>query len=286
MVRFSSKQDYKIVLQINVKGSVKEPDITGALFSWSAEAYPKFSIAKLQNNRKVGKIEIDVKYNHEKNQTSALVQVPVMGTRLQTSIIASILETLPKISVYQIKVRIREIIASSKDYSAKLIKRSLQIFKTCFAQEDMISTDILQKLEQLVSQKKATTLGTFTLGSGFKDAETIFIVEGRRDVALLSKIHVHNSLGVGGINYNPESLAELVGDKKVVIMCDGDKGGSLLKQSLITNLGDKVKYLVELSSNTSVEDLNLDQLRNYIKNKKPYFNEIDNSERKTTLDEK
>ena len=258
------------MFELVVQGLVKEPDVTGALFSWTAQVYPKYSIPKLQNQRKVGKIDINLRQTP--TNTQVVIQIPVAGTKIQASVIAAILLTLTRVSVYDAKIRLTQVVESGKDHTAKILANAAKIYTQHFSSDKRGSqVDLLEKLEQLVSQKKSITLGTFTLGGNFYNSAHIILTQGRRDVNLLGKYQIHNTLGVGGLSFPQEKLTDLLGDKRITLMLDGDKGGLALRDKVCGLFPETIDYVVNLRRGTSVEDLSKDQLLTAISEKQPYL---------------
>lgn len=269
MLTFSNNYKYKIILEGTFNSAIKECDVTGAIFAWTNDLLEgKMSISRLQSKNHVGKIGITTAPLGAL-KTKLSIEVPYNGGRDEASVLAATLALLPKIGVGEGQFNSVKIITSKKDLSYQILTKAKQIYDTAFTGDETYC-DPLQKLREVVSQKPVITMGNLTLGGAFRSSASVIVVEGRKDVLQLAKAKIYNTIGVGGLNFEPEQLAIHVEGKSLTVMVDGNKGGKAVFDKLEARFKGQITHVVNLQEGLDVQDLQPDRLRQVLQEKKPY----------------
>lgn len=266
MIRFVSTSIYGLKFKGVVKGKVDQKDVSGALFRHSEQVYPKLAIVALQAKGRVGKVGVDVNYDSSKGKTMVALDIPFNGSRVQASVLSSVIETLEKVSFYEATFELRLVQEQGSDRSAAILQRAHQVYATAFPNKAII--DPVSKLQQLVSKSKYTINSDgFIMGATFKTSSEIILVEGKNDVQALATACINNTLGLGGLHYDAQKLSALLAGKSLTLMFDGNKGGLAVTDRVISEHGDKVRFKVRVKDGVDVEDLKDHQIRRYLEDK-------------------
>jgi len=87
---------YEIQASYEVEGVVEKPDIVGAIFGQSEGLLGEdMDLKELQQNGKIGRIEIE--YNQNQNKVRGVLKLPCSVSMVETAIIAASIETIEKV---------------------------------------------------------------------------------------------------------------------------------------------------------------------------------------------
>ena len=90
---------YLIRARIEVDGKVDRHDIIGAIFGQTEGLLgSEFDLEGLQEKDKIGRLQVELKY--QDNKTVGIIQVPSNLDRVETAIIAAMLETVDRVGPY------------------------------------------------------------------------------------------------------------------------------------------------------------------------------------------
>ncbi|EQD67271.1 TOPRIM domain protein, partial [mine drainage metagenome] len=86
-------------------------------------------------------------------------------------------------------------------------------------------------------------------------SEEVIIVEGRADVVNLLKSDITNCVSLGGATGTiPKSIINLCKEKDVTVFLDGDRGGSLILNSLVA-ANAEIDFVTRAPDGKEVEEL-------------------------------
>ncbi|NHI94444.1 MAG: DNA primase [Candidatus Lokiarchaeota archaeon] len=259
---------YIIKANIEIEGIVEKPDIVGAIFGQTEGLLGEdLDLRELQKTGRIGRIQVDV--TSEGGKTLGNVIIPSSLNKVETSILASALETVDRVGPCLAKIilkRIEDIRNSKRD---KIIRRAAEILKTWEEKVTPESQEISQEVLKSVRIEEIAKYGPDQLpaGPGIDESDNIIIVEGRADVLNLLKYGFKNTIAVEGTSI-PESIIELCETKNVITFLDGDRGGELILKEL-SQVAD-IDYVVSAPSGKEVEALTRKEIIKALRNKLPY----------------
>lgn len=245
---------YLIKAKLEVDGKVDKHDVIGAIFGQTEGLLgSEFNLEKLQDKDKIGRVHVDIKYQGSK--TIGTLQIPSNLDRVETAILAAMLETVDRIGPYNAKITVEEI----KDLRAEKIKtiidRSKQLLALMKSSEPDLK-EIIRKIEGEQKQPRLVEYGPEKLPAGpdIEKSDTIIIVEGRADVINMLRYGYTNVIALGGARERvPDSLKKLAEKKTVILFLDGDRGGDLILKNVINQL--KIDYVARAPKGMEVERL-------------------------------
>ena len=259
---------YIIKASIEIEGIVEKPDIVGAIFGQTEGLLGEdLDLRELQKTGRIGRIQVDV--SSEGGKSIGSVTIPSSLNKVETSILASALETVDRVGPCMAKItlgRIEDIRNSKRD---KIIRRAAEILKTWEEKVTPESQEISQQVMKSVRIEEIAKYGAEQLpaGPGIDESDNIIIVEGRADVLNLLKYGFRNTIAVEGTSI-PESIIELCETKNVITFLDGDRGGELILKEL--SQVAEIDYVVSTPPGKEVEELTRKQIIKALRNKLPY----------------
>lgn len=247
---------YLIKARFEVNGRVDRHDIIGAIFGQTEGLLGSdFNLEELQDKGKIGRVHVDLKYQGTK--TVGTIQVPSNLDRVETSILAAMLETVDRIGPYHARIVVEEIRDLREEKLKKIVERAKELLKQMKSREpDLkeIIREVLQKAE--VKHLQPIEYGPEKLPAGpdVDKSDTIIVVEGRADVINLLKYGYTNVIAIEGAREKiPKTIVDLSKRKKVIAFVDGDHGGDLVLKSLLTQA--KVDLVARAPKGMEVEEL-------------------------------
>jgi DNA primase (bacterial type) len=248
---------YNVVFRFEVDGIVDKPDIIGAIFGQTENLFgEEFDLRELQDKGRLGRITVEL---HKKdNRTEGEVIIPSNLDRVETALIASMIENVDKAGPYNIKFQLVEIQDIRAEKLKKIIDRAKEILSTWSREKTMDIREVLNEVTSSVRTGEIIEYGPERLPAGpniDKDPNLI-IVEGRADVINLLRYGYKNTLGIEGATGKiPESAIKLSKQKKMVVaFLDGDHGADLILKQLV-NSDAKIDYVARAPQGREVEEL-------------------------------
>lgn len=249
---------YLIKAKFEVDGRVDRHDVIGAIFGQTEGLLGTgYSLEELQDRDKIGRVHVDLKYQGSK--TVGTIQIPSNLDRVETSIIAAMLETVDRVGPYTARITVEEI----KDLRVEKLKRIVERAKELLNMMKEKEPDIKEIVREILKEERPepvhaqiTEYGPEKLPAGpdVEKADTIILVEGRADVINLLKYGYTNVIAVGGAREKvPKTIVDLSKKKKVVAFVDGDRGGELILKTLLAEAD--VDYVARAPEGMEVEDL-------------------------------
>jgi DNA primase len=248
---------YLIKARLEVDGRVDKHDVIGAIFGQTEGLLGSgYSLEELQDRDKIGRVHVDLKYQGSK--TIGIIQIPSNLDRVETSIIAAMIETVDRVGPYNARITVEEVKDLRVEKLKQIINRAREILKQMKEKEPDIKEIIREVLqaEKKFEVKEPIEYGPEKLPAGpdVDKSDTIIIVEGRADVINLMKYGYTNVIALGGAKEKvPKTIVELAKKKKAVAFVDGDRGGELILKTLLAEAD--IDYVARAPPGMEVEDL-------------------------------
>ena len=282
---------YMIHANFTAEGALEKPDVIGAIFGQTEGLLgAELEMRELQKEGKIGRIEVELE--RKDRRSIGTIKIPTALDRSETTLIAAAIETIERIGPCdsQIEVeRIEDVRGSKRDYIVERAKKLMQEIKG-----STDSREISKEIKDSARMAEMKEYGKSKLPCGNISGKEIIVVEGRADVLNLIKNGVNNVIAMNGTKL-PEEIKELSKEKEIVLFVDGDRGGKLIIQNVVSNA--EVKYIAIAPDGKEVEELTGKEilmtlrkkilLEDYLKqsSRQRAFKISENSE-KTTLSDK
>ncbi|MCS7107222.1 MAG: DNA primase DnaG [Acidilobaceae archaeon] len=246
---------YLIKARIEIDGKVDKHDVIGAIFGQTEGLLgQEFDLEDLQEKDKIGRMQVDLKQVGSK--TVGSIQLPSNLDRVETAVLAAMLEVIDRVGPYAARVVVEDIKDLRTEKLKIIIERAKEIIKKIRESEPDIK-EVLRQVEGEVERApRVIEYGPEKLPAGpdVEGADTVIVVEGRADVINLLKYGYTNVIAVEGAKESlPESVKRLAQNKKVILFVDGDRGGELIATSAIGQI--KVDYVARAPKGREVEQL-------------------------------
>jgi DNA primase len=247
---------YLIRAKVEIDGMVDKNDVIGALFGQTEGLLsPELDLRELQDKGRIGRIQVDLKPVNGKIKGE--IKIPSNLDRVETALIAALLETIDKVGPYTAKIQIVKIVDLRIEKLKKAVDRAKELLKTWQASEMPDIKDLLREIQTALKPAEIIEYGPEKLpaGSDAEKSDELIIVEGRADILNLLRYGYSNTIAVEGAKESiPESVKQLAAKKKKVIaFVDGDHGGELILRTLLNST--KVDYVARAPPGKEVEDL-------------------------------
>jgi DNA primase len=247
---------YLIRAKVEIDGMVDKNDVIGALFGQTEGLLsPELDLRELQDKGRIGRIQVDLKPVNGKIKGE--IKIPSNLDRVETALIAALLETIDKVGPYTAKIQIVKIVDLRVEKLKKAVDRAKELLKTWQASEMPDIKDLLREIQTALKPAEIIEYGPEKLpaGSDAEKSDELIIVEGRADILNLLRYGYSNTIAVEGAKESiPESVKQLAAKKKKVIaFVDGDHGGELILRTLLNST--KIDYVARAPPGKEVEDL-------------------------------
>lgn len=248
---------YIIKLTFEVDGSVDKPDVIGAIFGQTENLFgQEFDLRELQDKGRLGRIIVEIK--NKGGKAEGYIEIPSNLDRVETALIASMVESVEKVGPYNAKFELKEIEDVRAEKLKKIIERAKQILTTWTREKNLDIKEVMNEISGAVKTGELIEYGPERLPAGpdvYTDPNLI-IVEGRADIINLLRYGYKNTVAVEGASGKiPQSVVELSKNKKMVIaFLDGDHGGDMILKDLI-NANVKIDYVARAPVGREVEEL-------------------------------
>jgi DNA primase len=246
---------YLIKASFEVDGRVEKHDIIGAVFGQTEGLLgSEFNLEELQNKDKIGRVHIDLKYQGTK--TVGVIQIPSNLDRVETVILAAMLETVDRVGPYSARVTVESIEDLRAEKLKWIVQRARELLQQVKEQEPDIKEIIRQVSQKAEAPPKVIEYGEDKLPAGpdVERSDTLIVVEGRADVINLLRYGYTNVIALGGAKEKvPKTILELTKNKKVILFVDGDRGGELILKNVLNQM--HVDYVARAPKGMEVEQL-------------------------------
>ncbi len=246
---------YLIKASFEVDGRVEKHDIIGAIFGQTEGLLgSEFNLEELQNKDKIGRVHIDLRYQGTK--TLGQIQIPSNLDRVETVLLAAMLETVDRVGPYSARVSIEGIEDLRAEKLKAIVQRARELLQQVKEQEPDIKEIIRQVTQKGEAQPRVVEYGEDKLPAGpdVERSDTLIVVEGRADVINLLRYGYTNVIALGGAKEKvPKTIIELAKNKKVILFVDGDRGGELIIKNVLNQM--HVDYIARAPKGMEVEQL-------------------------------
>ncbi len=256
---------YIVHASIFIDGVVDRPDVIGAIFGQTEGLLgADLELRELQKSGRIGRIEVNV--DTKGGKTSGEIIIPSSLDKAETSIVAAALEIIQRIGPCNAKIKTESIedIRISKrqfvvDRAKELLKR---LMETSMPDSQEIADEVAYSVRVMEIQEYGKD--RVPAGPAVEESDEIIIVEGRADVLNLLKHGFKNAIAVGGTGV-PASIAELSKEKTAIAFVDGDRGGDLIIQELMS-VGE-LDFVTKAPDGKEVEELTKKELHKALRAK-------------------
>ncbi len=225
---------YIVHTSILIEGVVDKPDVIGAIFGQTEGLLGSdLELRELQRSGKIGRIEVNL--DTRGGKTKGEIILPSSMDKAETAIIGAALEIIQRIGPCNAKVRVESIEDVRISKRQFVIERAKELLKNLTDAVLPNSQEIAEEVAASVRVMEITEFGRERLPAGpeVADAAEIIVVEGRADVINLLKNGFKNAIAINGTSV-PETIVELCKQKTVTVFVDGDRGGNLIVQELLS----------------------------------------------------
>ncbi|NCO84809.1 MAG: hypothetical protein COW47_01375 [Candidatus Huberarchaeum crystalense] len=249
MAKIATNTKYMIEASIEIKGIIEEKDIAGAIFG-QTEGLVETNLRELQNQGKVGRIEIELK-KQDNGTSRGAINIPTNLTQEETAIIAASIETIEKVGPCEAKVHISAITDVRIEKQQIIKSRALDLLSK-MRSESLNTREFIQDIKDEIKVQKAVKFLGTTAGPDVEKNKDIIIVEGRADVLALLRAGVNNSIAIEGSKIKQEVI-DFADGKNITLFVDGDKGGEIIARTISQKI--KISFFAKAPDGKEVEEL-------------------------------
>ncbi|HIQ03735.1 MAG TPA: DNA primase, partial [Desulfurococcales archaeon] len=203
------------------------------------------------------------------------ITIPSNLDRVETALLAALIEIVDRIGPYSAKISVEEIIDLRAEKIKKIVNRAKDILRKLVREKAPDVKEILREISKSVKPPELVTYGPENLPAGpdIDTSDTIILVEGRADVINLLRYGYTNVIALEGAGSKiPETIIKLCKTKKVIAFLDGDHGGDLILKELLKVA--KIDYIARAPPGKEVEELTGKEINKALKNATPVGNYI------------
>lgn len=261
---------YVIRARIEVAGVVEKPDIIGAIFGQTEGLFsPEYDLRELQDKGRIGRITVEVRQSNGK--TVGEVIIPSNLDKVETALIAALIETVDRVGPYATKIKVIEIVDLRQEKLKKIVERAKEILRDIMHERAVDIKEVLAEVSEAVKIGEIIEYGPEKLPAGpeVETSDTLIIVEGRADVINLLEYGYKNVIAIEGAKGEiPKSLVDLAKNKKkVIVFVDGDRVGAMIAKNLANVI--RVDSVARAPSGREVEELTGKEIQKALKNMVP-----------------
>ncbi|MCS7100004.1 MAG: DNA primase DnaG [Sulfolobales archaeon] len=272
---------YVVRARVEVEGIVDKHDIIGAIFGQTEGLFgSELDLRDLQDKGRIGRIAVEVK--QQGSRVVGEVLVPSNLDRVETALVASMLEFVDKVGPFNARIKVVDIVDVRREKIRKIVERAKEIMLTMIKEKEVDIKEVLQEIESSVRAAEITYYGPEKLPAGpdVDKSDTIIIVEGRADVLNLLKYGYKNVIALEGAKGEiPETIVKLSNSKKVIAFLDGDRAGDMILKELIRVA--KVNMVARAPPGREVEELSGKEIAKALKNAVPLETYLQHISRET-----
>ncbi|MEZ0393893.1 MAG: DNA primase DnaG [Desulfurococcaceae archaeon] len=245
---------YMIKAKIEVDGIVEKHDIIGAIFGQTEGLFgEQLDLRLLQDRGRIGRIQVNVRV--QGNKTVGEVLIPSNLDRIETALLAAMVESVDRVGPYDAVLTVTEIVDLRLEKINKIVERAAEILRKWGREKVPDLKEVLGEVQELLRAPEPIAYGKDKLpaGPGVDQSDTVIVVEGRADVINLLRYGHTNVIAIGGARRIPETVKELSKKKKVILFVDGDHVGDLITREVLRTI--KVDAIARAPQGKEVEEL-------------------------------
>jgi DNA primase len=261
---------YLIRARIVVDGVVEKHDIIGALFGQTEGLLgSEFDLRILQDKGRVGRIIVNTKT--QGNKTIGEILIPSNLDRIETALLAAMIETVDRVGPYDAEVKVQDIQDLRLEKIKMIVERTVEILRVWGKEKTPDLKEVIKSIQEYLKAPEPVSYGPEGLPAGpdVEKNDVVIVVEGRADVINLLRYGYTNVIALGGARRVPETIKNLASRKKIILLVDGDHGGDLIIKEVLRTI--KVDYVARAPPDREVEDLAGKELEEALNNAKPVF---------------
>ena len=261
---------YLIRARIVVAGVVEKHDIIGALFGQTEGLLgSEFDLRILQDKGRVGRIIVNTK--SQGNKTIGEILIPSNLDRIETALLAAMIETVDRVGPYDAEVKVQDIQDLRLEKIKMIVERTVEILRVWGKEKTPDLKEVIKTIQEYLKAPEPMSYGPEGLPAGpdVEKNDVVIVVEGRADVINLLRYGYTNVIALGGARRVPETIKNLASRKKIILLVDGDHGGDLIIKEVLRTI--KVDYVARAPPDREVEDLTGKELEEALNNAKPVF---------------
>jgi len=256
---------YIVHAKIYIEGVVDRPDVIGAIFGQTEGLLgADLELRELQKSGRIGRIEVNVDTKGGKTQGEIII--PSSLDKAETSIVAAAIEIIQRIGPCNAKLtvgKIEDIRISKRQMVIERAKALLRdLMDTSMPDSQELSDEVAYSVRMMEIQEYGKE--KLASGPGIVESDEIIVVEGRADVLNLLKHGFKNAISINGTSV-PQTILDLCKEKTVTLFVDGDRGGNLIIQELITTTD--VDYVTRAPDGKEVEELTKKEIHKALRSK-------------------
>ena len=262
---------YIIRARIEVDGEVDRSDVIGAIFGYTEGIFgEEFDLRELQEKGRIGRISVDIK--HQNGKTIGEILVPSNLDRIETALLAAMLEAVERVGPYPARIQVVDIIDVRAEKLKKIVERAKEIAKKFITQKAPDIREVLNQIAEEVRKAELILYGPEQLPAGpdVDKSDTIIIVEGRADVLNLLRYGYRNVIALEGAAPGgriPETIVKLAAKKTAILFVDGDHAGDLIAKEVLK--AADIDYVAKAPPGKEVEELTAKEIAKALKNAIP-----------------
>ncbi len=271
---------YLIKARVEVEGPVDRHDIIGAIFGQTEHLFgEEFDLRELQERGRLGRIQVEVR--HEGSKTIGEISVPSNLDRVETALVAAMIESVDRVGPYRARIEVKDIIDVRAEKIKKIVERAKEILRTWTMEKTPDLREVLREINEALKRAELISYGPEGLPAGpdVDKSDEIIIVEGRADVINMLRYGYRNVIALEGARGKiPETIIKLAREKKAIAFVDGDHGGDLILLELL-RVAD-IDYVARAPPGKEVEELTGKEIARALKNLIPAKQDLEMLERK------
>ena len=260
---------YLVKARIEVEGLVDKHDIIGAIFGQTENLFGEdFDLRELQERGRLGRVLVDVK--HQGTKTVGEIQIPSNLDRVETALLAAMVESVDKVGPYRAKIQVVDIIDMRSEKLKKIIARAKDLLRSWSLYKTPDLREVLREIGEVVKKVDVIEYGPEKLPAGpdIDKSSEIIIVEGRADVINLLRYGYRNVIAIGGARDKiPATIVKLARSKKTIAFVDGDHAGDIILWELLKVID--IDYVARAPPGKEVEELSGKEIANALSNLVP-----------------
>lgn len=258
---------YVIRASFEVEGVVEKSDVIGALFGQTEGLFgPELDLHELQKTGRIGRIEIHMESKQDKTKGS--IVIPSSLDKALTALIAAAVESIDRVGPCSASVVLEKIEDVREKRRESIIIRAKEILHQWIIEAMPTIDQVSNEVSEAIKPPDIGAYGPEKLPAGpdVDKSDTLIVIEGRADVAVLLKAGLRNIIASEGTKI-PEAIIRLSKEKEVTAFLDGDRGGDLILKELLQVA--RIRYVARAPRGKEVEDLTPKQALKALNEKVP-----------------
>ncbi|MEM3373883.1 MAG: DNA primase DnaG [Candidatus Woesearchaeota archaeon] len=244
---------YIIHASITIDGVVDKPDVIGAIFGQTEGLLgSELELRELQRSGRIGRIEVETETKSGK--TKGMIIIPSSLDKAETAIVGAALEIIQRIGPCNAKIEVQNIEDVRISKRNFVIERAKELLRKMMDTVMPDSQELADEVAYSVRVMEIQEYGKSRLPAGpaIEESDEVIVVEGRADVLNLLKHGFKNAIAINGTSV-PEEIVDLGKRKVLTAFVDGDRGGTLIVQELMSVT--EIDYVARAPDGKEVEEL-------------------------------